>query len=139
MEPTTKIDTNNWSGVLTIENLEAVAQAVEEKLTGMAYTFISRNRLFPDDYLEVRKHQELQPHSRDDKAVKSYTSKHEGLPPSGGFHVSDSYGSWGAYTYCNAHLTFNEMGIFINQDAPAGHRLHWIILLEGKQQEDVDE
>lgn len=120
------IDNMNWSGTLTLDNLEDVAEAIRTRLESVTYTFVTRNEYMGPDWEERRTEQQVEAWKAKDKQPVS-THRYDDW---GGFNVVDTYGVWGASTFSEATITFNEQGIIIDQNAPAGHALHWEILVD---------
>lgn len=116
---------------LTIDNLEEVAAQVARTLEGHTYTFYTHNLFFGPDHSEERKGQRLAPESTvHKKAVWTWKNAHPDGNTYGGFHVSDSYGVWGASTFSDATIIFVDACICIFQTAGAGHRIEWTLRLE---------
>lgn len=118
------INNTNWSGALTLDNLDEVAEAIRERLEGQTYTFITRDQGFRETR---RKHQELCPWKSRDRKKAVFTDREGDW---GMIDVVDTYGSWGTSTYADATITFTAQGFLIDQKAPAGNALHWEILIE---------
>jgi hypothetical protein len=81
----------HWFGMLTVENIEQVADLLRQLLVGKTYTFVTVNELFRYKP-EVRTSQRLKPNGDAITATKDETGRFAS------FSVSDSYGVWGCST-----------------------------------------
>jgi hypothetical protein len=125
-----------WYGMLTINNIEQVADLLRQLLSGKRYAFVSSNELFSFKP-EVRTNQELKPSD----PINVYYDK-DGKRFAG-FNVYDSYGVWGCSTslqeeqydheFKNPYFVFNLDKVTITHRAPAGHKLYWVVVVEGDQ------
>ena len=116
----------DFYAVLTLDNLEDVAQRVRELLTGKRYTFASLNDGFnptSDIGFDVRTDQQID--QRD--PVKTWRDDQGQY---GGFNVGDTYGVWGANTYDKPQIYISHARMCIMHAAPAGHRLIWKIVIQ---------
>lgn len=143
-------DWRDWSGWLTLENFEAVADRIRRLLDGRTYTWVASNEGQRAYFPEVRTGQRLcHDHARSGNAVMAKLL----APDHGHLTVVDSYGVWGLSTSipdqsaahklgfdaackAGAHLTFHRaMGsrpdrLEIEHFAPVGARLYWVAAIE---------
>ena len=122
----------HWYGMLTVENVQKIADLLLQLLDGKRYTFVAANescRFEP----EVRTGQRL-------KAISVYYNEKENPPKYAGFIVVDSYGSWSCSTnlaenkydqeFRNPYFVFKYNQVTITHRAPAGHLLYWVAAIE---------
>lgn len=133
--------TNNWLGDLTLDNLQEVAEKINEMLTGKKYTFVSVNMMGNKSrpgYLTGRPDVRTSQTLKDKQAMSFWFDKEQDPPQYGGFNFNDSYGIWGCSVsanpgeepYSNPYIVFEWTKVAITHRAPAGHLLYWTIALE---------
>lgn len=89
----------SWFGYLTLENAEAVTEAIRELLEGRLYTWVAVNEGLDLLNPEVRTAQRLAPEKLDDgKAVTLRTGSLSDGREHAHIAVVDSYGVWGMST-----------------------------------------
>lgn len=126
----------NWYGMLTVENIERVADLLRQLLKGKRYTFVAANEFFGFKP-EVRTNQELKPSTTGDPINVYYDKDGKRFA---GFNVCDSYGVWGCSTslqeeqydheFKNPYFVFEWNKVTITHCAPAGHKLYWVAAIE---------
>ena len=125
-----------WAGMLTIENVEKVAELFRELLQGKRYTFVSANEFFGFKP-EVRTRQRLAFQKSDPiQAFKEKDGK------SAGIMVHAPFGVWSIHTnlaknqhdpeFKNPYLAFDWNRVTITHRAPGGNKLYWVVALERK-------
>lgn len=129
----------DWSGMLTVENIDQVAERILRLLQGKRYTFVAFNEIFPDR-LEVRTGMRLDPKDATNGIGVSVYRDESGNGDFAGFNVVDSYGVWGPTTtvkedrydddFRNPYIYFKEDRVTIAHHAPAGHKLIWVAVIE---------
>ncbi|MBD3244967.1 MAG: hypothetical protein GF335_03165 [Candidatus Moranbacteria bacterium] len=130
----------HWYGVLTIENLQQVADLLLQLLDGKRYTFVAANEFFRFKP-EVRTGQTLSHKgATTGKAINVYYDEKENPPKHAGFNVGDTYGVWGCSTnlatdeydneFNNPYFVFEYNKVTITHRAPAGHLLYWVVAIE---------
>lgn len=135
----------NWSGFLTLDNIDAVAGRIRAALAGKRFTFVASNEGLRNYFPEVRTGLEM----------REVTVSRDGDGRWASFNVSDSYGVWGAQalppdqqaardagsdskTCVYMRITrgrYDEGRIEIEHYAPIGSRLCWVIAVEAGQGE----
>lgn len=135
-----------WYGIMTIENVEAIAVRIKKMLTGKYYTFVANN--FYSDYPrpEVHTSQQMETDPARGKDVQVWYDDKENPPRFAGFHVGDTYGVWGTSTHAREddraswekqpYIVLDYRQIKIEHYAPAGHLLIWVIMIEHHEGED---
>ncbi len=137
-----------WYGMLTISNVEEIANKINELLVGKQYTFVSVNMYgnvdVPGELIsrpEVRTSQYLKSESGRN-SLNVWRDKDNDTPKFAGFNFGDSYGVWGCstntdsphydHTYNNPYIVLEYDKVRITHRAPAGHLLYWVIAIENK-------
>ncbi|HEY7414816.1 MAG TPA: hypothetical protein VH593_06465 [Ktedonobacteraceae bacterium] len=108
------IDANNWSGVLTADNLEEVAQAIAQRLEDKHYTFVEEKKYVVNPRKEHRDLILVR------EGVSTWTS---------GFTIHDTYGDWHIETKDNPRIILGQTGIVISQ-SPGTGKTKWTIIPE---------
>jgi len=136
MKKTKEMDLK-WSGMLTVKNIEQVANLLRHLLKEKRYTFIAANESFGFKP-EVRTNQELKSGRAGNDPINVYYD--EDSKRFAGFNICDSYGVWGCSTrlqedqydneFKNPYLVFDLDRVTITHRAPAGHKLHWVAVIE---------
>ena len=126
----------NWHGMLTVKNIERVADLLRQLLNEKRYTFVAANECF-DFRPEVRTNQKLEPSTAGDP-ISVYHDKDQGQFAC--FSVRDSYGVWGCSTnlqeesydheFKNPYFVFERNKVNITHRAPAGNKLYWVAAIE---------
>ena len=131
---TTDVNTRNWHGDVTIENIKEVASAIEKMLTGKRYTFVANNADWSNEMPQVRTSQRIEPDKVTDKrGVNVWFDEKESPPSLAWMNVADTYGVWGFSTSSTEkpYVVFEgEHTIKITQKNGYGHALHWVIAVE---------
>lgn len=127
----------NWSGFLTLDNLDAVADRIRDLIgDGQPYAWMASNEGFGNYHPEVRTGQVAR-----ELNVKRFDA--DGTP-TGDITVHDSYGLWWITTEAAdqstarkgqphldaAYLEVTHHHIVIEHKVPAGHRLYWVVAAE---------
>lgn len=126
-------DNLNWYGNLTIDNIEQVVGLLRKLLAGKKYTFVSVNEYFGYKP-EVRTGQEIEPQKATNKDAFSFWYDKDNAPPLyAGFNVVDTHGVWGLSTSATEqpYLRFEWNKVAIEHKAPAGHKMFWVVAVEG--------
>ncbi len=129
-----------WYGMLTIENVQEVADLLLQLLDKKRYAFVGAGEFY-DFMPKVRTNQCLRhKDSLTGKAINVYYSKKENPPKYAGFNVCDTHGVWGCSTnliediydpsFNNPYLTFENNRVTITQRTPAGKLLYWVIAIQ---------
>lgn len=126
---------NNWYGTLTIDNIQEVADAILEKLSGKTYAFVSAyeyRRYEPETRLNQRLH-----NGTNGSPLSVYYGENGDYA---GFNFCDTYGVWGCSTntnqknwdssYNNPYIVFDYDQITITQRTPAGKLAYWQITID---------
>ncbi len=132
-----KIDLK-WSGMLTVKNIEEIANLIFLLLNGRNYTFVTVNELFRFKP-EVRTGQKL--YQESGKKTEAVSVQYDGAERnSAGFNVNDTYGLWGCRTnlledifdpeFKNPYIEFSDNQIMITHRASPGQILYWIAAVE---------
>lgn len=131
-------------GTVTIDNIEKIAQMIDEKLTGKKYVFTSWNEGMSEQAsLHVQPNQELKDSIKGNYYSLWYDNEND-YPEYAGFNFSDTYGVWGLSTskhssdlkfgwdssYNAPYIVFDYNEIKIIHRAPAGHILVWVISIQ---------
>ena len=130
----------HWYGMLTIENVQQIADLLLQLLDGKRYTFVAANEFFRFKP-EVRTGQTLDHKgARSGKAIGIYSDEKDTPPRHAGFNVGDTYGVWGCSTnlaenkydpeFNNPYFVFEYNKVTITHRAPAGHLLYWVAAIE---------
>lgn len=133
-----KIDMK-WSGMLTVKNIEQVADLLRKLLNGKRYTFVAahESRGFKP---EVRTNQKLNSSIPGvANSIRTYCNNEEGKQFAG-FLVNDSYGVWGCSTclledthdpkFKNPHIEFDGDKVTIIHRPSARNKLYWVAAIE---------
>lgn len=125
----------DWSGYLTLANLDAVADRLRDMIgDGQPYTWIACNEGLGEYRPEVRTGQTVREIKTDPPGTEHRT-----------ITVHDSYGLWWISTdvedraaahdlepgFHRAYLDITRTYVRIQTSAPAGHRLWWVVAIEG--------
>jgi hypothetical protein len=124
----------NWAGVLTLSNMEQVAELFKQLLEGKTYAFIACNEGYQNFLPKVRTGQQLKGSTEAITVWRSENRKY------GGIVIGDTYGVWGMdtntddaaydgkFTVPYIHFEWNK--VTITHRAPAGHLLYWVAAVE---------
>lgn len=123
-------------GTLTTENIEEVANAILDKLTGKTYTFVSSNEYIGAYKPEVKTNQRLQ-NGNNGSPLSVWHSK-DGRRA--GFNVCDTYGVWGLSTsqtenrydsrFNAPYINMERNTIEMTHRAGSGALLYWVIEIQ---------
>ncbi|MFA6437280.1 MAG: hypothetical protein WC242_03885 [Candidatus Paceibacterota bacterium] len=123
--------------MLTILNIDDVANLLQQLLTGKRYAFVAANedRGFKP---EVRTGQRLESDRADKPSITVY--RDDPGNTFAGFNVSDTDGVWGCSTslredeydptFKNPYIIFENDKVTIIHCAQAGNKLYWVIAVE---------
>lgn len=130
------INSWNWFGVLTIENLKDVAQVAFKMLESKKYTFASCIESL--DHMDVRPDQSLE-NGTNGSPLSVW---HDEIGDKyGGFNFCDTYGVWGLSTsardgqpfdnYNTPYISFEyDKTIRITQRNGYGNIIKWVIVVQ---------
>jgi len=131
---TTDVNTRNWFGDVTIENIKEVASAIEKMLTGKRYTFVANNADWSNEMPQVRTSQRIEPDKATDKrGVNVWFDEKESPPRLAWMNVADTYGVWGFSTSSTEkpYVVFEgEHTIKIRYKNGFGDVSRWVIAVE---------
>jgi len=117
------INTYNFSGDITLDNIKDVAEAIESVLDGKKYAFVAS---VGGECPRVRVNQEL-------TQAPSVRYDTEATPPRfAGFNISDTYGVWGVSTSESEkpYITFKHGQITIKHKNAYGETINWVIVTQ---------
>lgn len=127
----------SWYGMLTVENIEQVADLVRQLLVGRTYTFVAANE-YRDYKPQVRTNQHMTRSNAGDPVNVYYDESAE--KRFAGFSVCDTYGIWGVSTnlkddlydpdFKNPFVNFENDKVTITHRAASGNKIYWVIALE---------
>lgn len=120
-----------WFGSMTLENMPKVVEVICSMLDGKKYTFASS---VGGRRMDVRTDQSID-HEKATSGDAFSIWYQEATPPQyGGFHVCDTYGSWGASTNEKEqpYISFEHHQIRIEQKNGFGEKIEWVIALQDK-------
>lgn len=131
--------------MLTVSNIEKIADLFKKLLDGKFYTFVSC-REYSGFKPDVRTSQQLRPDdNKDGKHYSVYYEEKTDAPKYAGFHFGDTYGVWGLSTntddptydhsYKNPYIVFEWNKASIFHRAPNGGLLYWTIAVENHRDE----
>lgn len=125
-----------WHGMLTVKNVQQVADLLFKLLDGKYYTFIAANEFF-QFRPEVKTRQYLSNHK---ESISAYCDKKNTPPKHAGFNVDDISGVWGCSTnltedkkdpkFKNPYIVFEHDRVIITHRTPARDLLYWVIVTE---------
>ncbi len=126
----------SWRGMLTVENVQQVADLLHKLLDGKCYTFITANEFFQfKPEVQTKQH-----FLSNEGAVGVYYDEENTPPKYAGFNVNDTRGVWSCSTnstdirkdpeFKNPYLFFENDRVTITHRAPAGNLLYWVIVAE---------
>lgn len=130
-----QVNSHNWYGEVTVENIEVIAKTIEEMLTGKYYTFASLNADCVSMF-DVRTSQKLEPQkATDNKALSVWFDKEHNPPRYAGVNFVDTYGVWGLSTGSEKpYVSFEHNNqVKIEQLNGYGEKLIWIIAIESHE------
>jgi uncharacterized protein YoaH (UPF0181 family) len=126
----------NWNGMLTVENIEQVAEVLRQLLKGKKFTFVAcheDNNFIP----KARTCQELRSINGDDPISVYYDKESKRFA---GFNACDSYGVWGCSTslhvdvydheFKNPYFAFEYNKVTITHRAASGSKIYWVCAIE---------
>lgn len=134
-------------GMLTVNNLEEVANRVYEFLKGKRYTFVAVNSFFgrPDPvgdqgFVLSTNHPEVRTNQYLSGPPSVWYEKDTDNPSYRGFNFGDTYGSWGLCTatnepqydpsFNNPYYVIDYVTVRFYHRAPAGHFLAWVFAID---------
>ena len=126
-----KINPFNWSGLLTEENLEEIAQILRDRLIGRTYTKIEINGAYSPD--------------RSQRVIEETELIHKGAIATNQFNetryisVVDTYNTWSITVGSDCYVTFTGTTVTADWKMPAGHRIHYILVIDPLKEEKKGE
>lgn len=135
-----------WHGMLTVNNVEQVADLLRQLLTGKRYTFVAVNEFYGFKP-EVRTSQKLKPKINSSNPINVYYDD-TGAKRFAGFSVSDSYGVWSFSTNLqedqddpgskNPHFSFEWDKVTIIFRLSGGNLVYWVAAVEKENGPKLD-
>lgn len=132
---------SHWFGVLTISNVEQVADLLRRLLAGKNYTWVATNEGYAWKP-EVRLSQRIKPGWPDKDPITVH--QHETWAH---LIVCDTYGVWSLSThsldghydgkFTDPYFSFERDRVTITHRVPAGHLCHWLLVVEGEATEEA--
>ena len=126
----------NWYGMLTVENIEKVAETLRQLLKEKKYTFVACNEGM-DFKPEVRTGQQLKPSTKGDPINVYFDEESKRFAS---FNVCDSYGVWSCSTslhtddydheFKNPYIVFEWNKVTITHRAGSGSKIYWVCAIE---------